>query len=92
MFAPAPGMFIEPHVQLIAVRLLQPLSAGLRLGHHFSNQRSTREETFGLGHVNVGVWLSFALTEDCEEFVIPCPPRGIFGGDHVAYQPRLNRW
>ncbi len=92
VFAPAPGMFIEPHVQFIAVRLLRPLSAGLRLGHHFSNQHNTREETFGLGHVNVGVWLSFALTEDCEDFEIPCPPRGIFGGDLVAHKPRLNRW
>jgi hypothetical protein len=82
LFAPQRGPFVEPYVQAIGIRLFEPLSIGLRVGHHLGKQANVREEGFGLSFVNMGVWLSVALTSDCEDEDGECLGRGVFDDGH----------
>jgi len=67
-YGPRPGPFVEPYVQALGLRLFEPISVGLRVGSHLSEQANVREEHFGWSYVNVGLWLSVALTGDCDEW------------------------
>jgi len=81
-FVPLSGVFVEPYVQAVGIRLFEPMMAGLRFGHHLGRQANRRDEGFGLSFVNVGVWLSVALTSDCEDEDGECPKRGVFDDEY----------
>lgn len=93
VLSPAAGLFLEPHIDFLAVRLFEPVNLGLRIGHHFANYRSTQQETFGLGHVNVGLWLSLNLTADCDQddYGDACPGRGVLSEDEENVARRFRR-
>lgn len=93
-FTPSSGFFMEPYFNAAVVRLFEPLQVGLRVGHYVGHFRSTRDEQFGLGHINVGLWLSLALTPDCSKDYeeTPCRGRGLFSCDSAPTARGAQAW
>lgn len=75
---PVSGWNVEPYLDLMALRVFERVTAGLRASLLLSREASRDAERFGLSHVTTGVWIGYAFGRDCDEDLSwTCPKRGL---------------